>query len=96
MIGGIAGTLQGSWYPTYDLDVAYARDKANMKSLSGVLDALDVKLNNAPEDLPFMVDERTLSNGANFTSIRLSGVSTSSVAFQGCPLTKSFGVISKR
>ena len=67
IIGGIAGTLHGSSYPTYDLDVAYSRDPANLKRLSGVLAALDVKLNNAPEDLPFMADERTLSNGANFT-----------------------------
>ena len=54
IIGGIAGALHGSSYPTYDLDVAYSRDPANLKRLSGVLAALDVKLNNAPEDLPFM------------------------------------------
>jgi predicted nucleotidyltransferase len=67
VIGGIAGTLHGSSYPTYDLDIAYARDSANLKRLAGVVAVLDVKLNNAPEDLPFIADERTLANGANFT-----------------------------
>ena len=67
VVGGIAGTLHGSSYPTYDLDVAYSRDPANLKRLSRVLAELDVKLNYAPEDLPFVVDDTTLSNGANFT-----------------------------
>ncbi len=67
VIGGIAGTLHGSSYPTYDLDVAYSRDSANLKRLVGALAALEVKLNNAPEDLPFVADEATLANGANFT-----------------------------
>lgn len=67
VIGGIAGTLHGSSYPTYDLDVAYSRDPANLKRLAGVLTQLNVKLSNAPGDLPFLADEQMLQNGANFT-----------------------------
>ena len=67
VIGGIAGLAHGSSYPTYDLDVAYARDQANLERLARVLAKLDVKLANAPADLPFQIDARTLANGANFT-----------------------------
>lgn len=67
IIGGVAGLAQGSAYPTYDLDVAYARDRANLERLVGALQNLDVTLRGAPVDLPFLLDVRTLENGANFT-----------------------------
>lgn len=67
VVGGIAGTLHGSSYPTYDLDVAYSREPENLTRLSRALVELKVKLNNAPADLPFIPDETALANGANFT-----------------------------
>lgn len=67
VVGGLAGQLHGSAYPTYDLDVAYARDRPNLERLAKVLVGLDVKLRGAPPDLPFQIDAQTLSNGANFT-----------------------------
>jgi hypothetical protein len=67
VVGGLAGLAHGSLYPTYDLDIAYARDPANLTRLTVALRDLDVKLTNAPPDLPFQVDARTLENGANFT-----------------------------
>ena len=67
VIGGLAGTAQGSSYPTYDLDVAYARDPANLESMAMALQKLDVRLANAQSDLPFIADAKTLDNGANFT-----------------------------
>ncbi len=67
VIGGVAGLAQGSSYPTFDLDVAYARAPSNLQRLASVLAALDAKLANAPPDLPFIADARTLENGANFT-----------------------------
>lgn len=67
VVGGLAGLAHGSSYPTFDLDVAYARDSANLERMAAVLAELGVKLANAPADLPFQVDERTLANGANFT-----------------------------
>ena len=67
VIGGLAGTLQGSSYPTYDLDVAYSREQANMKRMVRALEPLEVTLSNAPSDLPFVMDEVTIANGSNFT-----------------------------
>lgn len=67
VVGGVAGLAHGSSYPTYDLDVAYARDKANLERMASALRELGVTLRNAPEDLPFQVDAETLANGSNFT-----------------------------
>lgn len=67
LIGGMAGIARGSAYPTYDLDVAYGRDAANLERLAGALRELEVTLRGAPDDLPLEIDARTLSNGANFT-----------------------------
>jgi hypothetical protein len=67
VIGGLAGVAHGSSYPTYDLDVAYSRDEPNLERLAAALRQLEVTLTNAPEDLPFQIDARSLGNGANFT-----------------------------
>ena len=69
LIGGMAGVARGSSYPSYDLDIAYARDKGNVKRLVSALEEIGVRLRGAPDDLPFMLDERTIENGANFTFI---------------------------
>jgi len=69
LIGGMAGIAQGSNYPSFDLDVAYARDKANVRRLVAALREIDVRLRGAPADLPFQLDERTIENGVNFTFI---------------------------
>ncbi|HWT91214.1 MAG TPA: hypothetical protein VN179_08870 [Solirubrobacterales bacterium] len=69
LIGGMAGIAHGSSYPSYDLDVAYARDKANVRRLVSALEEIEVRLRGAPADLPFQLDERTLENGANFTFV---------------------------
>jgi hypothetical protein len=66
VVGGVAGLAQGSSYPTYDLDVAYSRDPANMSRLAAALESIGVTLRGAPPDLPFQIDARTLANGANF------------------------------
>lgn len=67
VIGGVAGLAHGSSYPTYDLDVVYAREEPNLKRLAAALRELGVRLRGAPEDLPFQVDAETLANGSNFT-----------------------------
>jgi hypothetical protein len=69
LIGGMAGIARGSNYPSYDLDIAYARDKANVKRLVSALGEIGVRLRGAPADLPFLLDERTIENGANFTFV---------------------------
>lgn len=73
LIGGMAGIAHGSSYPSYDLDVAYARDKANVRRLISALEEIGVRLRGAPADLPFQLDERTMENGANFTFITSFG-----------------------
>ena len=67
VIGGIAGILRGSSYPTYDLDVAYARDVENLERLASALVELGATLRGAPPNLPFILDAKTLENGAHFT-----------------------------
>ncbi|HEX8689921.1 MAG TPA: hypothetical protein VF729_06740 [Solirubrobacterales bacterium] len=67
VVGGMAGLAHGSAYPTFDLDVAYARDRANLERLAGALRELGVTLRGAPADLPFQLDAETLARGANFT-----------------------------
>ena len=67
LIGGLAGVARGSAYPSFDVDVAYARDRANLDRLASALRELGATLRGAPPDLPFLLDAKTLENGANFT-----------------------------
>ena len=67
VIGGVAGLAHGSSYPTFDLDVIYAREASNLERLAAALAEIGVALRGAPADLPFTPDARTLENGANFT-----------------------------
>ena len=69
VIGGVAGGVYGSAYPTFDVDVAYARDYANLERLAAVLTAVEARLRgpNLPDDLPFLLDAKTLEAGGNFT-----------------------------
>jgi hypothetical protein len=69
LIGGQAGISHGSSYPSYDLDVLYARDHDNVVRLVAALGEIGVRLRGAPKDLPFVLDARTIENGANFTFI---------------------------
>jgi hypothetical protein len=67
VIGGIAGVIYGSAYPTYDFDVLYARDEKNLERMASALKELGVTLRNASPDPPFQVDARALGAGSNFT-----------------------------
>lgn len=69
LIGGMAGIARGSTYPSYDLDVVYARNPANIARLVAALKEIGVHLRGAPDDLPFQLDTRTIENGANFTFV---------------------------
>jgi hypothetical protein len=57
----------GSAYPSFDVDVAYARDRKNLRRLATALRELGATLRGAPKDLPFQLDARTLEAGLNFT-----------------------------
>jgi hypothetical protein len=62
----MAGISHGSSYPSFDLDVAYAREPANVGRLVGALEEIGVRLRGGPADLPFVLHARTIENGANF------------------------------
>ena len=66
VVGGFAGFAHGSNYPTYDLDIAYAPDHANVVRLVDGLREIGVHL-RAPDNVPFQLEPRTIENGANFT-----------------------------
>jgi predicted nucleotidyltransferase len=67
VIGGQAETLFGSPRVTLDTDLAYRRTPENLERLARVLLALHPTLRDAPTNLPFIVDARTLKMGMNFT-----------------------------
>jgi predicted nucleotidyltransferase len=61
VIGGIASVLHGSPRNTFDLDICFATDEANLTALGDVLRDLQARLRGVDEDLPFVPDERTLA-----------------------------------
>jgi hypothetical protein len=67
LIGGLAGMAHGSAYPSYDVDIAYARDRGNLERLADALVELDATLRGAPPDVPFLLDADTIERGAHFT-----------------------------
>lgn len=67
LIGGIAGLAHGSAYPTFDIDVAYSRDRANLERLARVLKELDVTLRDAPAQLPVDLDAAALDRSPMLT-----------------------------
>ena len=67
IIGGVAATAHGSSMSTWDLDICYARDKANLEKLAASLAPLHPRLRGAPPGLPFLWDAETLLRGLNFT-----------------------------
>jgi hypothetical protein len=73
LIGGVAAAARGSARGTYDLDVAYARDEANLERLANALREVDASLRGAPPDVPFILDANTLEQGLNFTFATTSG-----------------------
>ncbi len=73
MVGGMAGLSHGSSYPSYDLDVAYARSRENIERLVEALQEIGVRLRGAPADLPFLLDAKTIENGSNFAFVTPHG-----------------------
>jgi len=67
IIGGLAITIHGSSYVTFDLDICYARDDENLTRLTRAFQPVNPRLRGAPAGLPFRFDEATLKRGLNFT-----------------------------
>ncbi len=66
-VAGVAGWIHGSAYPTYDLDVVYARDRGNLERLAAALVDVQARWRGGLRDLPIELDAAMLHNGLNFT-----------------------------
>jgi hypothetical protein len=69
IVGGLAVTIYGSSYVTFDLDFCYSRDPENLSRLVQALRTYSPRLRGAPPGLPFRFDEATLKHGLNFTLV---------------------------
>jgi hypothetical protein len=67
VVGGVAAIAHGSARLTFDLDVVYARDEANIERLAAALAPLQPYLRGAPPGLPFHWEPATIRRGLNFT-----------------------------
>jgi hypothetical protein len=73
LIGGLAANLHGSPSVTQDLDICHARDPENLRRLSDVLNALHARLRGVDDEVPFILDDRTLRAGGSFTFVTDAG-----------------------
>ncbi len=67
LIGGYAAIARGSPVLTSDIDICYARDRANLERLAAALKELGAALRGTPADVPFMLDAKTLEARDSFT-----------------------------
>ncbi len=65
----------GSQTGTFDLDIAYSRDRENLERLVDALSSFQPRLRvaGAAADLPFTFDVRSLEAGSNFTLATTAG-----------------------
>ena len=73
IIGGVAANAWGAPIITYDTDVCYARDEENLDRMVRALKDIHARLRGAPEDVPFILDSKTLKMGGNFTFVTDAG-----------------------
>jgi hypothetical protein len=67
IIGGVALVASGSSRVTEDLGLCYERSSENLRRLADALLPFRPTLRGAPPELPFVLDERSLRSGLNFT-----------------------------
>lgn len=73
VIGGVGARLHGSPTVTNDTDICYARSPENLARLAAALGELDAKLRGVDEDVPFLLDAKTLEAGDHFTFTTQAG-----------------------
>jgi len=73
LVGGMAGRAWGSPTVTNELDVCYARTKANHRRLADALLALEARLRGVDADVPCILDAETIGRGLNFTFATSAG-----------------------
>jgi predicted nucleotidyltransferase len=67
IVGAYAAYAQGANQVTRDLDLCYERTPENLRRLALALAPFHPQLRGVPESAPFVLDERTLAQGMNFT-----------------------------
>ena len=67
VIGGIGARLHGSPTVTRDTDICYERSPENLERLAAALEELGARLRGVDEDVPFLLDAKTLAAGDHFT-----------------------------
>ena len=67
VIGGIAARLLGSPTVTRDTDICYERKPENLERLVSALEELEAMLRGVDEEVPFLLDAKTLAAGDHFT-----------------------------
>jgi predicted nucleotidyltransferase len=67
LIGGLGARLHGSPSVTNDVDVCYERSSQNLELLAEALRGLKARLRGVPDDVPFVLDAKTLAAGDHFT-----------------------------
>ena len=67
LIGGVAARLHGSPTLTRDVDICHSRERSNLDRLATVLEQLHAELRGVDDDVPFLLDARTLRAGGSFT-----------------------------
>ena len=67
MIGGLAARLHGSPTVTDDLDVCHSLTPSNLERLAATLSEMKATLRGVNEDIPFVIDAKTLTRTTNLT-----------------------------
>ncbi len=69
VIGGLAAALRGSPYPTGDVDITPATDRANLGRLAAALRELEAKLRvqGLDEPIDWPLDDRSFDQGTTWT-----------------------------
>ena len=73
VIGGVAGAAHGSPLITQDLDICYDRSPENLERLAAALQQLHARLRGVDDDVPFILDAKTLKAGDHFTFLTDAG-----------------------
>jgi predicted nucleotidyltransferase len=67
LIGGMAAIVHGSARVTFDVDLVYSRTPENIERIAAALAPYRPYVRDAPPNLPFTWDAKTIRNGVNFT-----------------------------
>lgn len=73
VIGGVGARLHGSPTVTNDTDICYERSPENLKGLAAALRELRATLRGVDDDVPFLLDAKTLAAGDHFTFTTVAG-----------------------